>query len=396
MTRRGPNTLNRLNAFAISRLKAPGWYTDGGGLYLEVTPTGTKRWTLRLRVGGNRRRDFGLGSLTKVSLQNARERAAEYRARVYAGLDPTARDETAENTPTFEVVVCEVHRARKGQWSNGKHIDQWLNTLRDYAFPILGHKPVGIVTAADVLEVLKPIWTTKPETARRVRQRLRMVFEWARAAGHRTGDNPVDLVATALPRQAPNITHHEALPYVHVPKFYADLARGPAAEVTKLAFAFLILTAARTKEVRLADVPEFDEGVAQWTIPALRMKARRQHVVPLSSPALRIIKKARAALPKGHKGLLFPDAETGDPLSENRFLNAREDIGYKHRCTPHGFRSSFRDWVSEETSFSPEVAEMALAHTIKNKVEAAYRRGELLKKRKQLMDAWAAFVTANV
>ncbi len=397
MKRRGPHMLHKLSALGLPKLKTSGWYADGGSLYLEVTPSGGKRWVMRIMVGG-RRRDFGLGPFDKVSLAAARERAAEYRAKAYAGLDPTTgvTASSSGSSLTFEDAAHEVHRLRKAQWSSGKHVDQWIKTLHDHAFPLIGARPVAAITTADALAVLSPIWTTKPETGRRVRQRMRAVLEWARAAAHRTGDNPVDLIGHALPRHTAGAVHHEALPYQQVPKFFVALAKGSATPVTKLAFAFLILTAARTIEVRFTDLAEIDDRDSLWTIPAPRMKARKPHVVPLSPQALRIVKNARANLGGAATGLLFPDATTGAALSENRFLNARDDLGYRGLCTPHGFRSSFRDWVAEETNYPPEVAEMALAHTIKSKVEAAYRRGDLLEKRRQLMNAWASFVTSKL
>lgn len=390
--------LHRLSATAVKNLRAPGWHGDGGGLYLEVDVTGAKRWAMRLTING-KRRDFGLGSLTKVTLQQARDRAAEYRQKAYAGLDPAAGKRHGRDGAsifTFEEACDAAHRARKGTWKNGKHVDQWINTLRDYAMPIIGTKPVGEVSTADVLSVLTPIWSTKSETARRVRQRMRTVLDWARAAGHRSGDNPVDLIGDALPRQKHRVEHHDALPYSEVAEFIIRLRAGQSDVATKHAFELLILTAARTVEVRLATWSEFSLASKLWTLPPQRMKADREHVVPLTPRAIEILVERRKNLahdPAAHH-FVFTDPHTGRGLSENRFLNARDALGYASRCTPHGFRSSFRDWAAEETLFPNEVAEMALAHAIKNKAEAAYRRGELLAKRRQLMEAWAAFVQA--
>lgn len=279
-------------------------------------------------------------------------------------------------------------------WSNGKHVDQWINSLRGYAFPVFGHKPVSEITTPDVLEALSKIWTNKPETARRLRQRIRTVLDWARAAGHRSGDNPIDLIGQALPRHAHKVAHHDALPYCEVAAFIARLRESRADDVTKVAFEFLILTAARTREVRLAAWSEIDFEGALWAVPAERMKARREHVVPLPPRAIVLLKELRdRTLGPDTNGLIFADPRTGAPLSENRFLNARDAISYADRCTPHGFRSSFRDWAAEETDFPAEVTEMALAHTIKNKAEAAYRRGDLLAKRRELMHEWARYVS---
>lgn len=398
MLRRHPQGLHRLSALAIRTISEPGWHADGGGLYLEVDRSGAKRWAMRLTVSG-KRHDYGLGPIHKVTLQQARGRAAQYREQAYAGIAPVparARYGSVQSSDvmTFERAADEAHRTRKAQWTNGKHVGQWLNTLRDYAFPIFGHKVVSDVATSDVLAALSQIWSTKPETARRLRQRIRTVLDWARAAGHRSGDSPVDLIGDALPRHAQKVVHHDALPYADVAVFIIKLRQSRSDDVTKAAFEFLILTAARTQEVRLATWSEIDLKRALWTIPAARMKARRDHVVPLSDRAIAILKTCRPLSPEPSH-LVFPDTRTGRALSENRFLKARDAISYGDRCTPHGFRSSFRDWASEETTFPNEVMEMALAHTIKNKAEAAYRRGDLLAKRRALMTAWATYATSK-
>lgn len=302
----------------------------------------------------------------------------------------------AVRIPTFEQAARAVYDLRRPTWSNGKHVDQWINTLMDYAFPVIGKKTVDKIRTADVLAVLEPIWTAKLETARRVRQRLYAVLDWARAAGHRSGDNPVDLLGDALPKHKKSGRHHAALPYADVAGFVDKLHASALDPMSKLAFEFLILTVARTIEVRFARSDEFDLADALWTIPGSdpstgrRMKSGREHVVPLVPRAIEILEAARVLSPAST--LVFPDRDSLKPMSENRFLVARDSLGYtKQDCTPHGFRSSFRDWASEETNFPSEVAEMALAHTIKKKTEAAYRRGQLLAKRRELMEAWAAY-----
>ena len=244
--------------------------------------------------------------------------------------------------------------------------------------------------------MLSPIWTTKPETARRVRQRIGVVLDWARAAGFRTADNPMPLIDDALPKLKRKERHHAALPYDQVHAFITELRAGQSAPVTKFAFEFLILTAARSTDVRNALWTEIDPIEKLWTIPGedartgRRMKSGRDHAVPLSNRCIEILTEARKL---SDSSRIFPDAGTGAALSENRFLNARDSLGYsKEECSPHGFRSSFRDWAAEETNFPSEVVEMALAHTIKSKVEAAYRRGQLLTKRRELMAAWANYV----
>ena len=298
--------------------------------------------------------------------------------------------------PTFKEAAEQVHRQRAQGWSNDKHVNQWINTLRDYAFPVIGDMPVSNIATPHILKILTPIWNVKAATARNVRQRLSTVLEWARTAGFRSGDNPVASIGDALPRQKKSDRHHAALPYPEVSAFIGKLRAGQAAPVTKLAFEFLILTAVRTTETREARWNEVDWQAKTWTIPGhdaatgRRMKMEREHVVPLSARCLEILEQARG-LRRDH-ALIFPDNDSGRVMPENRFLVARDTLGYdKERCTPHGFRSSFRDWAAEETSFSSEVVEMALAHAIPNKIEAAYRRGQLLSKRFALMEAWAAF-----
>jgi integrase len=399
MRRTQPQHLNRLAAASIKYLDKPGWYADGGGLYLEVDKNGRKRWAMRITVNG-KRRDFGLGPLHKVTLAQAREVAADYRAKAYRGLDPIEhkkqRAQPPAPVPSFREAAEKVHRQRAEGWSNGKHTGQWINTLRDYAFPLIGDMPVSEVSTPDVLKILTPIWSVKMETARRVRQRLSTVLEWARAAGFRSGDNPVDLIGDALPRQKKNGRHHAALPYMQVAAFIGKLREGLAVPITKLAFEFLILTAVRTTEARKARWDEVDFTAKTWKIPGndeatgRRMKKERDHIVPLSRRCLDLLELTKA-LSEEHE-LIFPDSETGRVMSENRFLVARDGLGYgKDICTPHGFRSSFRDWAAEETNFPSEVVEMALAHAIPNKTEAAYRRGTLLAKRFELMEAWALY-----
>lgn len=391
--------LNRLTALAVQNLSEAGWHRDGGGLYLEITASGRKRWALRVTSKG-KTRDFGLGPLQKVSLKDAREAAAEYRAMLFKGIDPVAEKKVSKAAPapvlTFKECTEHVFELRKAQMRPGKHVEQWYNQIEDHAFAAIGSKPADQITAADMLAVLTPIWGTKPETARRIRQRLHKILDWARAAGHRNGDNPVDLIGEALPKQKRSKRHFNALPYAEVATFVRDLRAGRADIMTKLAFEFLILTVARTKEVRFARWDEIDEQKTSWTIPGedeatgRAMKMGREHTVPLSGRAVAILKEARSLVPTG--ALIFPDAQSGRAMSENRFLIARDALGYAKRCTPHGFRSSFRDWVSEETNFPSEVAEMALAHAIRSGVEAAYRRGNLINKRRELMTAWAVYI----
>ena len=378
-----------LTAVQVRQIKTPGRHADGNGLYLLVEPTGAKRWVLRTVVRG-RRRDIGLGSARLVPLADARETAALYRRTARAGGDPiTEHRKPSVVVPTFEEGARLVHKQHALAWRNPKHAEQWINTLKRYAFPHFGDRRVDEIEPADVLRALSPIWLTKPETARRVRQRIRAVFDWAKGAGHRRGDNPVDGVARALPRQSDRAEHHAALPYAEVPAFIYAMRASGINEITKLAFEVLILTATRTGELLGARWEEIDLDSGVWTVPAERMKARREHRVPLAPEAVAILKRAREL--SADSDFVFPGRSVPRPLSNMVFLQTLRRM--KVKVTAHGFRSAFRDWAAEHTNFPREVCEMALAHTIKNKAEAAYRRGDMLEKRRELMAAWASFVT---
>lgn len=390
MARKGKHPEKALTAMRINKLSKAGRYADGNGLYLVVDESGAKRWLLRIVVQ-EKRRDIGLGGVSLVTLAEARERALEYRKLARAGGDPLAAKRAATRTiPTFKIAAETVHSDHKAVWKNGKHQQQWLNTLTQYAFPIIGEMRVDRVDTPDILRVLAPIWLTKAETARRVRQRIAAVMDWAKAAGYRTGDNPVDGVAKGLPRQPTKDRHHKALPYSAVPNFVSALQNSESGNIAKLSFELLILTATRTSETLEAKWPEFNLGEALWTIPPERMKAKREHRVPLSKRCVEILSIAQQ-LSSGSEWV-FPGRSLKKPQSNMVFLKIIAAM--KAETTAHGFRSSFRDWASEATAFSREIAEMALAHTIENKVEAAYRRGDLLDKRREMMVEWSTFVTS--
>jgi integrase len=389
LKQRGRHPDRALTAVMVRQLKGPGRYADGDGLYLIIDPSGARRWLLRIVVHG-RRRDIGLGGAQLVSLAEAREKAAAYRKVARDGGDPLAerRQAQALAVPTFAEAAERVHAEHKASWKNPKHAQQWINTLRQYACPIIGSRPVDQVGTPDVLNVLTPIWLTKPETARRVRQRIKTVLDWAKAAGHRSGENPVDGVARELPKQTSRPVHHAALPYAQVPEFLQRLRASDNGELVKLAFEFLILTATRTGEVCNATWPEVDLDAAVWTIPANRMKAKRPHRVPLSPRCVEILQRAKdlgASSP-----YVFPGRTGRQGLSNMAFLMILRRMELD--ITAHGFRSSFRDWAAEATSFPREVAEMALAHAVENRVEAAYRRGDLFEKRRELMNEWTRFL----
>ncbi len=376
-----------LTATAVKQIKKPGRYTDGNGLYLVVDGSGARRWLLRTVILG-RRRDIGLGSARLVPLADAREEAARMRRLARDGGDPIAERRRARIVvPTFKEAAEKVHAETAGSWKNEKHAAQWLTTLETYAFPTFGKRPVDQIATADVLKVLSAIWLTKPETARRLRQRVRTVLDWARVAYGLSGANPVDGVEKALPKQPERGEHFAAMPYGEVPAFLAGLRQRPAAEISVLALEVLILTACRTNEVLLATWNEFDLTERTWTIPASRMKAGEPHAVPLPARAIELLEQVKVA--GQDEVLVFPSSKHGKPLSNMVFLMMLRRM--KLEVTAHGFRSSFRDWAAEETSFPNFVVEKALAHTIDNKVEAAYRRGDLLKKRRELMEAWASY-----
>lgn len=380
---------NLLTAVFVKQCRKPGVYRDGQGLLLRVSENGAKRWVLRVTVRG-RRRDVGLGSASAVALQEAREKASALRKAAREGRDPVAAQRAARSSiPTFREAAEQEHGRRRQAWRNGKHCDQWINTLRQHAFPKIGDRLVPDISMSDVLEVLSPIWLTKPETARRVRQRIRAILERARVAGHRDGINPVDSVAAGLPRQSRRTRHHAAVPYEDIPVLVRRLQASSGDALVRLALEFLILTAARTGEVRFARWEEIDKATAMWTVPASRMKAGEEHRVPLSDRCIEILESARTSAPKGE--LVFPSRRTrGKPLSDMALLMHLRRLG--HAETVHGLRSSFRDWASEVTNFPREVCEAALAHQVEDRVERAYRRGDLLAKRRRLMNDWARFV----
>ncbi len=391
MKNRGPHPHKALSATAVRALKEPGRYGDGSGLYLIVDDSGSKRWMLRTVVQG-RRRDIGLGGLSVVSLAEAREEAATLRKIARQGGDPLAeRQKARAEIPTFKQAATMVHEEHAKAWKNKKHVAQWINTLKEYTFPHFGNRPVDQIGTAEVLNALSKIWLAKPETARRVRQRIGTVLDWAKAAEYRSGDNPINGIAKGLPKQPKRKSHHAALPYVEVNSFIAELRQTNANESTRLAFEFLILTATRTSEVILAEWSEIDLEKKTWTIPAERMKSGRKFRVPLTPRCLEILKRARE-LSDGSL-FVFPSQTAKKPLSTMVFLMMIRRMGKD--ITAHGFRSSFRDWAAERTNFPRQVCEMALAHSVSDKTEAAYLRGDLFDKRRELMDTWAAYALAD-
>ena len=388
---------NRLTAMTVQKLKEPGRYADGGGLYLQVGPTGGKSWLFRYTRRG-KAREMGLGAVGVLSLADAREAATSVRQTLATGADPLEAREAerkrqeAESSSgmTFAECASAYIRAHKSGWRNEKHAAQWPSTIRNYAEPVFGALPVQAVDLGMVLKVLEPIWQTKPETASRLRGRIETVLDWAAVHGYRSADNPARWkghLDKLLPSRSKiqRVQHHPALPYEEVGAFMAELR--PREEGAASALEFTILTASRTSEVLNAWWDEFDINAKLWCIPGERMKAGKDHRVPLSEAAMAVLAKM-SEVRRG--AFVFPGQRRDRPLSNMVFLQLLKRMG-RSDLTTHGFRSTFRDWAAELTAFPRDVAEMALAHTIGDKVEAAYRRGDLFDKRRKLMDAWADF-----
>jgi len=397
-------TIFKLSATGVAKLKAPGYFGDGGGLWLQVSAAGTKSWIFRYTMAG-KAREMGLGALHTVSLAQARDKALACRQQVLEGIDPIeARNTTrmtaaasAARAMTFDQCAEAYIEAHRAGWRNDKHGEQWTNTLATYASPVFGRLSVAAVDTALVMKVLGPIWTTKTETAKRVRGRIESVLSWATVQKHRSGDNPArwrghldQLLAKPEKIPGAKVEHHAALPYAQIGEFMRKLRaeQGTAARAVEL----IVLTATRTSEVLNATVSEFDQVAKVWTIPAERMKAGEQHRVPLSKAAMRLI---AGAIPEDGSPYVFPGAKEGRPLSNMAGLQLLKRMGYGE-FTVHGFRSTFRDWAAEQTNFPREVAEAALAHKLKDKTEAAYQRSDVLEKRAKLMQAWADYCSREV
>lgn len=391
-------TLHRLTARQVIAKSLPsGLHHDGGGLYLQNRDHGHRSWLFRFTHDG-KRHWMGLGSIEETALSEAREQAAQFRAEVKRGINPmtqrraqiAATVSRTSRAMTFESAMDRFLASKSAQWSNEKHAKQWRSTLTRYALPKLGKMPVAEITTDDVLRVLEGEWLEKTETMNRVRGRIEKILDWATAAKHREGDNPArwrgnlkELLAD--PTTTKNEQHFAALPYDQVPEFVAELHGRPG--MSAKATEFTILTAARTTMVRGATWSEIDLEARVWTVPAERMKGRknqrREHKIPLSDRAVEILESVQG----DHPEIVFPST-SGRAMSSNTMLALLKRMD-RSDVTIHGFRSSFRDWAAETTSYPHEVVEMALAHTIKNKAEAAYRRGDLLKKRRALMQDWA-------
>ncbi|MFZ7127721.1 MAG: tyrosine-type recombinase/integrase [Desulfobacterales bacterium] len=393
-----PKVAKEMTAIEIKRLTTPGRHAVGviPGLLLVVKDTGAKSWLLRTTIG-DRRRNIGLGGYPEISLAAARDRARELKDLIRQGVDPVeqrkarrralARSQKA--AITFEEAARHCHKKKSTEFRSEKHAKDWFSSVERYAIPVIGRLPVNEVDLPHILSVLQPIWTTRTETATRLRQRLENILAWATVSGYRRGDNPARWkghLDAILPKPSKVRTknHFSALPWREVGAFMRRLRKrkGMAAR----ALEWIILTACRSGEVRFATWEEIDLEERIWTIPATRMKAGREHRVPLTDDAMRLLE----SLPRLHGSPYVFPAARGGPLSDMTISAVCRRM--KVEAVPHGFRSTFRDWCAESTNFPREVAEMALAHTIESAVEAAYRRGDLFLKRRKLMEAWAGFV----
>lgn len=388
--------LEKLSALRVKRASKPGLYGDGHGLYLRVGDGNAKSWVLRYMLSGVAH-SMGIGAVADFSLAEARERAAKYRKLAKQGIDPIeARraERTGSSARAITFAACaEAYIANhKGAWKGARHAKQWMSSLEAYACPALGGLPVSRIDTAAVMSVLGPIWTQKPETAARLRGRIESVLDFATSAGYRSGENPARWrghLANLLPRKSKvaQVKHYQALPYAAMPAFMTLLRQ--RTEVADYALQFAILTAVRSGEALAATWDEFDLEAKLWTIPAERMKAKRDHIVPLSDAVLVVLAKMRMIRQPG-VGVVFAGRRRGRPLGHGQLLRTIAALGYRG-VTTHGMRSAFRDWAGDCTAFPRELAEAALAHVVGDKSETAYRRSTAIEKRRCLMQAWADY-----
>ena len=393
-------TIGKLTALVVDKSKRRGYYGDGGGLFLQVSVSGSKSWVFRFKEAG-KLHEMGLGATHTIGLAEARERARECRRLRLDGIDPiearkVARAQArlaAAKAVTFKNCAERYIASHQAGWRSLAHAAQWPSTLGRYVYPVFGSLPVQAIDVGLVLKALEPIWTAKPETAGRVRGRIESVLDWATSRGYRQGDNPARWrghLENLLPTKSKvrRVKHHAALPYAEIGEFIAQLKQQEGVAAQALEFA--ILTAGRTGEVIGSRWSEISLAERLWTIPAERMKAGKEHRVPLSDAARAILEQMQAIR---QDDFVFPGGKTKRPISNMAMAMTLRRMG-RDDLTVHGFRSTFRDWAAERTDVPREVAEMALAHAVGDKVEAAYRRGDLFEKRRQLMDAWSRFCTA--
>ena len=382
----------RLTAARVKTISKPGMHGDGNGLYLRVTGTGSRSWMQRIVIHG-RRRDMGLGSYPAVGLAEARALALANKALVGAGRDPLSERRRAD-VPTFRDAAGKVYEANLPRWRNGKHTTNWWGSLERHAFPVIGDAPVDRIRRGDVLAVLEPIWSTRPETARRVRQRIRAILRWCEAHDYCAGNAAGEALDGALPPMPRLKAHHRALPYREVTEALETVDASDASLAAQLCFRFLVLTAARSGEARGATWEEIDGTAREWRIPAKRMKGGVPHRVPLSGAALAVLENAGPL--RDGSGLVFPSpVKPGHPMSDMTLTKVLRTTGLAERATVHGFRSTFRDWAAECTNAPHAVMELSLAHAVGSSVEQAYARSDLIARRRELMEQWARFVTGG-
>ena len=379
----------KLTATGVKALRKPGRHSDGDGMHLFISKTGGKSWVQRMTIEG-RRRDLGLGGYPTVSLAQARKRASDIREAVGNGIDPVA-EKRRPAMPTFREAAHAVHEANKPRWRNGSHTLGWIQTLERHAFPKIGNKPIDAISRSDLLSVLTPIWSTRPETARRVRQRMRTIFRWA-MANELVESNPAgEAIDGALPSMPKVKAHLRALPYEEVGAALRTVDESQTSPASKLCLSFLVFTAARSGEARGATWDEIDMEGATWTVPGSRMKAGEEHRVPLSEQTLGVLMLAREL--EDGSGLCFPSPLLrGRMLSDMTLTKILRATGLAERATVHGFRTSFRTWSMEQTDAPWAVAEAALAHQLGGSVEQAYARSDLFVRRRALMQQWADYL----
>ena len=395
--------MGKLTALFVKSTAKTGKHGDGGGLYLIVGESGSKRWELRIQKN-RKRHDFGLGSLSDVSLKMAREKAVAMRAQIAAGIDPVAERRKADCIPTFREAAFQVYAERKKGWKSRTHTNQWISTLEAYAFPAFGNLSVNLVETSAVRDVLASIWLSKQETGRRLRQRIATVIDWAVAKGYRDTSLAMPVIDKGLPQQRQKSEHHPSLPYAQAASFLADLRSKET--MGRLALEAVLFTAGRSKEIREAQWSELNLDDGTWTIPAGRMKADKEHVVALAPQAVSLFRRMQSYR-RGNSALVFPGHTKGKPLSDMTLSKTIKVMHYaavkaglagytdpvsKRIAVPHGFRATFRTWAAEETDFPPDLGEAALAHAAGNKTVVSYNRGNMLEKRRPMMARWADFV----
>ena len=384
--------MGKLTAAKVNSITKRGLHGDGGTLYLAVAKGGSKSWVQRVTIDG-KRRDIGLGGYPYVGLAAARQKAMENRTAIAAGRNPIA-EKRRSSIPSFAVAARRTHAMLKPHWRNNKHADSWMQTLERHAFPALGGLSIDRIERADVLAVLTPIWGTRPETGRRVRQRIRAVLRWAWAHGFVTENVAGEAIDGALPAMPAVKAHLRALPYRDVAAALATVELSRASVSAKACLLFVVLTACRSGEARLAKWDEIHYETREWRIPGSRMKAGIEHRVPLSEAALAVLERACSL--RDESDLIFPSPTRPlRPMSDMTLTKVLRDTGLADRATVHGFRSSFRTWASEQTDAPHAVMELSLAHTVGTAVEQAYARSDLLARRRKLMQQWADFLSAD-